>query len=247
MIYDQAEFEIRCEWGLQGVEILSPISDVVIIVDVFSFSTSVEIATSRGALVYPFRGSGDATQEFAASLGAYLAGDNAYSYSLSPSSLVEIPGGTRLVLPSPNGSLLSMSTGTAVTLAGCLRNAGAVAHAARRYGKRIAVIPAGERWRDGSLRPALEDWLGAGAILRHLQGNLSPEAQAAVASFKDAQSDLLQHLERCSSGKEKHAREEAGDIALAGALDVSQGVPMLREGAYQLLEGTSYEPDSRNG
>jgi hypothetical protein len=50
---------------------------------------------------------------------------------------------------------------------------------------------------------------------------------------------LLQHLERCSSGKEKHAREEAGDIALAGALDVSQGVPILRDGAYQLLEGTS--------
>jgi 2-phosphosulfolactate phosphatase len=54
MIYDQSEFEIRCEWGLHGIKMLSPISDVVVIVDVFSFTTSVEIATSRGALVYPY-------------------------------------------------------------------------------------------------------------------------------------------------------------------------------------------------
>jgi 2-phosphosulfolactate phosphatase len=147
--------------------------------DVFSFSTSVEIATSR-VLVYPYR-EGDLALEFAAPLGAYVAGDNPYGYSLSPSSLVEIPDGTRLVLPSPNGSLLSLSTGTAVTLAGCLRNASAVAHVACSYGKRIAVIPAGERWRDGSLRPALEDWIGAGAILRKIQGNLSPESKAAIA------------------------------------------------------------------
>jgi 2-phosphosulfolactate phosphatase len=237
VIYDQSEFDIRCEWGLQGVEMLAPISEVVILVDVFSFSTSVEIAAGRGALVYPYRGPGDAAREFARSLGAHLAGDNPHGYSLSPSSLVEIPRGTRLLLPSPNGSLLSTSTGPAVTLAGCLRNAQAVAHTARRYGTHIAVIPAGERWRkDGSLRPALEDWLGAGAILRHLQGSLSPEAQAAVASFEAAQPKLLYWLERCSSGKEKQRRGEAGDIALACALDVSQGVPLLKEGAYQLAE-----------
>jgi 2-phosphosulfolactate phosphatase len=245
MIYDQAEFSIRCEWGLKGVEMLAPISDVVIIVDIFSFSTCVEIATSRGAIVYPYRGQYDLAQEFANSLGAYLAGDNAWGYSLSPSTLVDIPGGTRLVLPSPNGSLLSLSTGTAVTLAGCLRNAGAVAHAARSYGKRIAVIPAGERWRDGSLRPALEDWIGAGAILQHLQGDLSPESQAAVASFEAARPHLLHQLEHCSSGKEKQSRGEAKDISLAGALDISENVPALRSGAYQTIERNKDEPDSR--
>jgi 2-phosphosulfolactate phosphatase len=236
MIYDQSEFDIRCEWGLNGIKMLAPISDVVVIVDVFSFTTSVEIATSRGALVYPYHGSSDSAQEYAASLGAHLAGDNPYGYSLSPSSLVEIPIGTCLVLPSPNGSLLSTNTGSTLTLAGCLRNARATAHAALRYGKRIALVPAGERWQNGSLRPALEDWLGAGAILRHFQRNLSPESLAAVASFEAAQPNLLLHLERCVSGKEKQVREEAGDISLAGALDVSGGVPVLRDGAYQTME-----------
>jgi hypothetical protein len=56
MTFDQAEFDIRCEWGLQGVMTLAPISDVVIIVDVFSFTTCVEIATNQGALIYPYRG-----------------------------------------------------------------------------------------------------------------------------------------------------------------------------------------------
>lgn len=47
MIYNQQEFEIRMEWGLKGAEMLAPVSDVMIIVDVLSFSTCVDIATQR--------------------------------------------------------------------------------------------------------------------------------------------------------------------------------------------------------
>jgi phosphosulfolactate phosphohydrolase-like enzyme len=32
MIYDQSEFDLRCEWGAQGVSQLAPISDVIVIV-----------------------------------------------------------------------------------------------------------------------------------------------------------------------------------------------------------------------
>lgn len=37
-----------------------------------------------------------------------------------------------------------------------------------KLGRTVAVIPAGERWADGSLRPAIEDLLGAGAFIREL-------------------------------------------------------------------------------
>jgi hypothetical protein len=54
MIFDQSEFDLRCEWGDRGVTHLAPISDVVVIVDVLSFSTSVEIATNNGAIIFPY-------------------------------------------------------------------------------------------------------------------------------------------------------------------------------------------------
>ncbi|MEZ4865830.1 MAG: 2-phosphosulfolactate phosphatase [Caldilineaceae bacterium] len=236
MIFTQANFEIRCEWGLQGVTQLAPISDVVIIVDLFSFTTCVEIATQQGAHIYPYRG--DDAAAFAQAVGAAVAvkwGDA--GYSLSPHSLLRLPAGLRLVLPSPNGSTLSMSTGQTPTLAGCLRNFGAVAAAATTYGRRISVVPAGERWReDGSLRPAYEDWLGAGAIISHLAGQLSPEARAARAAFLDAQGELEQLLTACGSAQEHVMRGLAENVALVGALNVSDCVPLLVDGVYQQVQ-----------
>ena len=47
--------DLGCEWGLNGVLQFASVSDAIVIVDVLSFSTSVEIANSRGAIVYPYR------------------------------------------------------------------------------------------------------------------------------------------------------------------------------------------------
>jgi len=52
------------------------------------------------------------------------------------------------------------------------------------YGTKIAVIPAGERWQDGNLRPAWEDLITAGSILSYLDGSRSPEAEAAISAFQ---------------------------------------------------------------
>jgi len=237
MIYDQAEFAVRCEWGLHGVRLLAPISDAVIIVDVFSFSTAVEIATRRGAEVYPYASHSDAAATYAVSVGAELAESygTLSGYSLRPHSLVRIPEGMRLVLPSRNGSRLSLETGSTPTLTACLRNYRAVAAAAQAFGDRIAVIPAGERWSDGSLRPALEDWLGAGAVIRCLRGPLSPEAVAARAAYEAVAADAAALLAACSSSKELLARGFAEDVALASSLDVSDCVPLLVDGAYRRL------------
>lgn len=107
MIFDQSEFELRCEWGQQGVSQLAPISDVVVIVDVLSFSTCVEIATNNGAIVFPYQWKDRSAGDYAKSVQAELATSNRTSnngYSLSPTSLTKIPTGAKLVLPSPNGS-----------------------------------------------------------------------------------------------------------------------------------------------
>jgi len=236
MFFEQRAFDVRCEWGEHGVSVLAPLSDVVVVVDVLSFTTSVEIAVSRGARVYPFRGPREEAAALAAAVGAELADARRYGswFSLSPASLTSIPAGIRLVLPSPNGATLSLGAGATPLLAGCLRNAQAVARAASLYGRKIAVIAAGERWPgDGSLRPCFEDLVGAGAILQYLTGRLSPEAFSAVAAFQAAQSRLDELLAGCSSGVELIERGFTEDVRLASELNVSVCAPVLREGAFQ--------------
>ncbi|MFQ4143573.1 2-phosphosulfolactate phosphatase [Chlorogloeopsis sp. ULAP02] len=234
MIFDQEEFEIRCEWGTKGASQLAPISDIIIIVDVLSFSTATEIATNNGAIIYPYQWRDDSALEYAKSVQAELSKSRFAKdgYSLSPASLTKIPVGTKLVIPSPNGSSLTLLTGKTPTIAGCLRNCEAVAKFAQKYGSKIAVIAAGEKWEDGSLRPAFEDLIGAGAILSFLNGNFSPEAETAVAAFNYFKKDLLAHLKNCSSGKELIAKGFEFDVELAAALNISDCIPWFSENAY---------------
>lgn len=235
MIFDQQEFDIRFEWGKRGVDALAPISDVVIIVDVLSFTTSVDIAVGQGAIVFPYDGRAESVVAYATSVEAELADPHRghSRYSLSPESLLNISAGTRLVLPSPNGSTLTLAAKPTPVLAGCLRNAQAVAFAATQFGRQIAVIAAGERWKDDySLRPSFEDLLGAGAIIHYLTGYLSPEAMSAAATFRTLQSEIGNHLQHCSSGKELIARGLANDVILASQLNVSDCAPLLLDEAY---------------
>jgi 2-phosphosulfolactate phosphatase len=99
----------------------------------------------------------------------------------------------------------------------------------------VGVVPAGERWPDGSLRPAIEDLLGAGAIIHHLALPCSPEAQVARDAFRSAGKDVG-HLIRASvSGHELIEGGFAGDIDIAVALDVSTCAPLLTRGAYRAV------------
>ncbi len=232
--YNQSNFTIRCEWGRRGVDVLAPLSDAVIIVDTLSFSTSVDIATSNDATVFPFFSTEITAQDYATEKDALLAGHNEEGYTLRPSSLVDIQAGTRLVLPSPNGSTLSSLTGGTLTFAGCLRNAQAVATAVQEQYQQITVIPAGERWKDDkTLRPALEDWLGAGAIIHYLQGDKSPEATSAEIAFLHYKDKLLETLQSIGSGIELIDKGYPQDVLLASQLNVSTAVPRLITRAYR--------------
>lgn len=224
---------VRCEWGRKGIEALMEDTDVFIIIDVLCFTTCVDVAAARGAAVYPFAWNDYRSVEFAEQVGGVLAGSSRKEgFSLSPASLVNIPAGTKLVLPSPNGSTLSVSTGDVPTLAGSLRNANAVAAAAREMGERISVIPGGERWKDQTLRPAIEDYLGAGAVISALAGENAPEAELARLAYEGARERLMWFLETTYSGQELIERGRAEDIRLAGQLNVSACVPLLRDHAY---------------
>lgn len=230
---------VHCEWGLAGIELLRERVAVLVIVDVLSFSTAVDIAVARGAAVLPFPlGVAAAAAEAAAREGAILARPRRTAggqFSLSPASLETIGDGTRLLLPSPNGARLSLAGTGCTVFAACLRNAAAVARAARGAagGGDIAVIPAGERWRDGSLRPAIEDWLGAGAVINALGGEMQPEARLAAISYQAAGAECADLVTASLSGQELIAAGFPRDVALATAIGASRAVPLLRDGAYR--------------
>ena len=233
MWQDQSAYEIRLECGPEGLAALAPTCDVIVIVDVLSFSTCVDVAVGRGARVFPYATRGDAALALAARVNAFCAADRSSErYSLSPVSLTRIRTGERIVLPSPNGAALCLQAGQTPTFTACLRNASAVARAVAQIGRRVAVVAAGERWPSGGLRPALEDWLGAGAVVAALHGRRSPEAEAACLAFEAASSCVESVLLECVSGRELVARGFADDVAIASRLNVSDCAPRLREGAF---------------
>ena len=101
---------------------------------------------------------------------------------------------------------------------------------------RLAIIAAGERWHDGSLRPAVEDLWGAGAVVSALDdlglNDFSPEAHTAAAAFRAVEPDLRDALFACSSGQELVAAGFADDVAVAAELDASACVPVLDDGRF---------------
>lgn len=231
---EQGRYGVRFQWG----PLVAPtVTDgVCIVVDVLRFTTAVEAAVTRGAAVYPYRWRDATAAAFADSVQALLA-DGRYpgGPSLSPSSMDALASGASLVLPSPNGSTCAIlaSEAGAQVVAGCLRNATAVGTWAGKADGPVTVIACGEKWPDGSLRPSLEDLLGAGAILAAMPGDPSPEARAAMAAFGDAAHSLPEILSQCASGCELIGKGRQADISYAAQLNVSTTVPVLTNGAFR--------------
>lgn len=233
--HDQSQYQVRFEWGREGLATLSP-ADVVVLVDTLSFTTAVDVATSLGVIVVPHGMPAPAALEHAT-----IAARRGGSPSLSPASLTaeSLAGISRLVLPSPNGSRIAADLGAAgvTVVAACLRNRTAVAEwllaEQARRGTRlsISVIASGELRGDGSVRFAVEDLLAAGAVidaLAHLGiDHNSPEAAAASASFEGLRHAVGHLISASASGKELVAEDYRDDVRLAAQLDCSVSVPVL--------------------
>jgi 2-phosphosulfolactate phosphatase len=223
-----------------GLRTLAPSVDIIVIVDVLSFTTCVDVALGRGAEVYPYKMNDGSAAEFARQVGAEVADhrDSGAGFSLSPTSLADVPSDTRIVLPSPNGAALAFGAadaGAGEVVAACLRNGAAVGSAFADEDLSVGVVAAGERWNGstGPLRVAVEDLLGAGAVLSMFDRlELSPEARVAVAAWHDAEADLHERLRACHSGRELIERGWPDDVSLAAQAHVSDLVPVLLDDRF---------------
>ena len=234
----QQGYRVRFDWGLSGARAIVGGCDVAVVVDVLSFTTTLSVAIDRGidVLPYPWR---DGADSFAIEHDAELAVGRRVlepgQVSLSPATVRSAQGVSRLVLPSPNGSSISFALAEAGVrvLGASLRNAAAVARRVAALDATVAVIAAGERWPDGTLRPAIEDLWGAGAVVAGLdRSQLSPEAVVARSAFLSLD-DVPAQLRRCASGQELIDAGYADDVDVAAELDSSTVVPELRNGGYR--------------
>lgn len=243
----QSPFAVRLEQGPTGAQALvgAGAVDVAVVVDVLSFTTTTTIAVARGVEVLPVAWRDVRAGAHAAAHDALLAlgrlerqslppAERSGAASLSPAAMLGYDGPARVVLPSPNGATIAalLADAGATVIAASLRNAGAVGRhlaAPVRDGARVALVAAGERWPDGSLRPAIEDLWGCGAVIAALlhavpDAVLSPEARLAVTAVADLTPAALLG---CASGAELVGKGFADDVHVAGQRDVDDVVPIL--------------------
>ncbi|PRW64531.1 2-phosphosulfolactate phosphatase [Actinopolyspora mortivallis] len=235
----QSGHAVRFDWGIDGLRRLGQECAVLVVVDVLSFATAVDMATGAGAHVLPLPQEDDRARQAAEAAGAVLAGPRGESdHSLSPSTLSDVAEGTLIGLPSPNGARLCSVAAElgAIVFAGCLRNASTVAGAAGAAARNgpVGVVAAGERRGEHTLRFAVEDVLGAGAVISALPpevGSRSVEAETAARSYRNV-SDLRGELRDCESGRELVEWGYGQDVELACLADVSAAAPRLRAGVF---------------
>jgi 2-phosphosulfolactate phosphatase len=250
MYFSQEAYSCRLEWGRRGVAEAAARGDILVIIDVLSFSSATVTAVARGGRIYPCPLEADTAelarrvQGVAAVWRRKVPQDG--RFSLSPATMLSLEPGMCVVLASPNGATCS-HYGRSVShlLVGSLLNAQAVADAvasllAENEQRAVSVIACGERWHepseDGTLRFALEDYLGAGAILSSLDTfSQSPEAQVCVGAFRQAREQLPELLQGSSSGQELIQAGFPQDVEHAARLDLYSCVPVMREGFLEQL------------
>lgn len=213
--------------------------DVLVLVDVLSFSTTVAAGTARGVVFLP-AGSRRRAEALALekdALASVSRKDTAPGrYSLSPLDYAAAPPGLRIVLRSPNGARMAVAAkgAPAVIVAGlvnasaCGAAAAAGANAADRG---VTVIAVGERIPGARRRRfAAEDLLGAGAVAAAVDLPRTGEAEVAVRAFEASRGSLEATLLSTTSGIELAGAGWREDVRFAARLDSLACVPLLQDG-----------------
>ncbi len=208
--FDQSTYQVRLDWGVDGLARLAP-ADIVVVVDVLRFSSSIVRAVERGedvpldAAAHAVSLNGAAVAEAAARTGALV-----------------------LVAGLRNASAVATAVLAEQKRRGA-RTSVALIPAGERTGREAGSV----------LRFAVEDQLGAGAIVDAL-GTLgidhtSPDAAVAGESFRALRRAVTHLLTASGSGLELIARGERDDVTAAAALDAASVVPVLRDRVFRAL------------
>jgi 2-phosphosulfolactate phosphatase len=213
--------------------------DVLVLVDVLSFSTAVAAGTARGVVFFP-AGSRRRAEALALERNAVASvprkDTRPGQYSLSPLTYLDAPAGLRVALRSPNGARMAMAArgAPAILVAGIVNASacGAAASAgAKASGRGVTVVACGEHvTRHRRRRFAAEDFLGAGAVAAAVDLPRTGEAETAIRAFQACRKDLEKVLLATTSGLELVAAGSREDVEFAARHDSLSPVPLLQDG-----------------
>ncbi|WP_096440090.1 2-phosphosulfolactate phosphatase [Alteribacter populi] len=243
--------KVHFEWGKRGTREAAGRGDITIIVDVLSFSSTVVSALACGAEILPYPPYLDG-MAYANKQGAELILGRAEAASLdkptlSPVTFNEEHRGKKYVLCSLNGAVCTwVASQVPYVFVGSLLNALSIADAvnilAGKENVGVTVVACGEQWSDiheqeDRLRPSLEDYLGAGAIIAQLNGRKSPDAKVCEIAFEGVKGQVEELIWNCESGVELRERGYERDVKHCSQLDMSTVVPQLKEGVFVSVPG----------
>jgi 2-phosphosulfolactate phosphatase len=210
---------------------------VCVAIDVLRASSTVVTALALGAQEVVPAASLRRARSLARRSGYLLCGERGglppphFHLGNSPAQLrPEVVGGKGLVLTTSNGTRLLASLAEAKgVLVGCLLNREAVARAALAVDGPVALVCAGE---GGGRRLALEDVIGAGAILDaalSLEPSLILDDSARLArwAFLACRDDLAGALANTQHGLYLLSLGLRDDVNFCARLDVWDVVPRM--------------------
>jgi 2-phosphosulfolactate phosphatase len=209
--FDQQTYQVRFEWGVDGLARLAP-ADVIVVVDVLRFSTTGTDAVDSGA--------------------AFALDASAHAVSINGAAVAAAAAETgSLVLL---GCLRNAAAVAAAVVAEQERRGARTSLSVIAGGELAGSHPR------APMRFAIEDQLGAGAIIDALGergiDHTSPEAAVACEAFRGLRRAARHLLTASGSGRELAARGRALEVAAAAELNASEAVPVLVDGAFVAYE-----------
>lgn len=211
-----------------------------VVIDTLRATTSIAYAVAGGAKVEPVRSLAEARRRRGAN--TFLVGERGgkpvpgFDFGNSPVALRDSAlRGKRLVLTTTNGTgAIARCEGAKAIYAGALVNARAIAASiAKGSFTELFLVCAGR-----TTGIALEDLLGAGAILDALLGKdadplpLSDGARIALELFRRERARLHRYIVACESGRNLTRLGSSDDVALCAQLDVLDVAPRLFRGQF---------------
>lgn len=205
--FDQASYQVRFEWGADGLARLAA-SDVVVVVDVLRFSSTVVQAVENG-------------EQVPLDAAAHAVSINGASIAAAASGLVLL------------GSLRNAAAVARAILAEQERRGERTSIAVIAAGERTSREPGApvrfaveDLLGAGAVIDALAD-LGI--------DHSSPEAAVAGEGFRSLRGAAKHLLTASGSGRELEAGGRRGEVVAAAEVDAASAVPVLRDGTFVAL------------